>query len=419
METIKFRQAAIDHATSLTRLDYMIRITSPYLWVMMAGIYLLLIGVIIWSFYGTVHTYVRGQGILLAGGGNLYNAVAPQSQGHLKNFVVMTGDRVKKDQVIAYIDQPDQSEQIRVQQAHLNDLIGNYNQQLATAKQQIAQHQQNINAQNSVLRDIIATEQKNLASIQEFLKIQQVSYQRGLDTKERLVGTLQQFYQSQQSIDNSRQRITQNAIDQAAYVDQWRQRLHDLNLNIENEKYKLRDLRVQFKIGDAIKSPVDGIVVDLQASIGTELHEGDPVASISSVASELDAMLYVSPTDGKRVESNMQALVSPGTVKKEEYGSIRGKVISVSRFPVSQQSMQAMLQNPKLIEMFSATGAPIAVRVSLKKDAATFSGFNWTSSQGPKQSVTPGTLVTAEITVQKTRPVTLVIPAFKKLMGIE
>ena len=234
-----------------------------------------------------------------------------------------------------------------------------------------------------------------------------------------MVGTLQQFYQSQQSIDNSRQRITQNAIDQAAYVDQWRQRLHDLNLNIENEKYKLRDLRVQFKIGDAIKSPVDGIVVDLQASIGTELHEGDPVASISSVASELDAMLYVSPTDGKRVESNMQALVSPGTVKKEEYGSIRGKVISVSRFPVSQQSMQARLQNPKLIEMFSATGAPIAVRVSLKKDAATFSGFNWTSSQGPKQSVTPGTLVTAEITVQKTRPVTLVIPAFKKLMGIE
>ena len=171
METIKFRQAAIDHATSLTRLDYMIRITSPYLWVMMAGIYLLLIGVIIWSFYGTVHTYVRGQGILLAGGGNLYNAVAPQSQGHLKNFVVMTGDRVKKDQVIAYIDQPDQSEQIRVQQAHLNDLIGNYNQQLATAKQQIAQHQQNINAQNSVLRDIIATEKKNLAKIQEFLKI--------------------------------------------------------------------------------------------------------------------------------------------------------------------------------------------------------------------------------------------------------
>ena len=55
----------------------------------------------------------------------------------------------------------------------------------------------------------------------------------------------------------------------------------------------------------------------------------------SSIASEgdgLDALVYLSPQAGKQVKSNMQALVSPTTVEKSEYGSIYGKVTQVLNF---------------------------------------------------------------------------------------
>lgn len=417
-EPIKFRQAAIDHVASLSRLDHMIRITSPYLWVMMLAIYVLIIALVIWAFVGVVPTRVQGQGILIAQSGNIYDAVAPEGEGRLIRFAVMVGDTVKKDQVIAYIDHPYLKEQIKLNKIYLNQLVNKYNQQLQFARSQILNYQNSLQAQNNVLKNIIAAEDKSLASIADFLKTQRNSYLRGLDTKERLMNTVQLYHNSQQSIDNSRLRLAQNKVDEANYTDQWRQRLQDLEFKVRDQRYKVKELESQLTSTNEVRSPVDGVVTALEASVGSNVRAGDALANIVSLGSGEDAVVYVSPQEGKRVEEGMQALVSPANIKKEEYGSIRAKVISVSKFPVSKETMRAILQNENLVELFAHSGPPIGIRVSLKMKKDTYSGYDWTSSKGPEEKITSGTLVTVDITVKEQHPISLIIPTFKKWLGI-
>jgi HlyD family secretion protein len=80
--------------------------------------------------------------------------------------------------------------------------------------------------------------------------------------------------------------------------------------------------------------------------------------------------------------------------------------------------MAAVVQNEGLVRDFTKKGAPYEARVDLIP-ADTPSGFRWTSGQGPDIALTSGTLVAAEITVRRQRPVELVLPFFRKLLGTE
>ena len=115
----------------------------------------------------------------------------------------------------------------------------------------------------------------------------------------------------------------------------------------------------------------------------------------------------------------MNALISPSTFKREEFGSIKGEVETVSQFPTTKKAMMAVLQNEHLVEFLAKKGPPITVRIRLKEDPETFSHFAWSSSDGPRQQVTPGSLAVARITVREQSPVSLIIPALKKTAGGE
>ena len=47
------------------------------------------------------------------------------------------------------------------------------------------------------------------------------------------------------------------------------------------------------------------------------------------------------------------------------------------------------------------------------------SGFEWWSGKGPPYRITAGTVATVDVVVERVRPITLVIPALRKLLGIE
>jgi HlyD family secretion protein len=53
------------------------------------------------------------------------------------------------------------------------------------------------------------------------------------------------------------------------------------------------------------------------------------------------------------------------------------------------------------------------------QDASTVSGYRWAVGQGPAIRLTSGTLVRAEITTRKQRPIDMVVPIMKRLTGID
>lgn len=131
-----------------------------------------------------------------------------------------------------------------------------------------------------------------------------------------------------------------------------------------------------------------------------------------------NAILYVRAELGKQIEAGMEVQVTPTFIKREEYGSIKGTVAEVSDLPVNAKRIQAVLQNENLVRSFSEDKAPFEIRVILQKDPETRSGFAWTSSKGPDQTITLGTIVGARIVIKRQPPITLLVPALKKLFGV-
>ena len=132
----------------------------------------------------------------------------------------------------------------------------------------------------------------------------------------------------------------------------------------------------------------------------------------------LEATVYMPPDRGKNIRPGMEVRVEPTTIKREEYGAIVGRVLTVSDFPVTPQGMLADLHNDALVKRFSQDGAPYAAKVMLERDPSTASGYRWTSGKGPPILLSSGTLTRAEVTTREQPPIDLVIPLMKRLSGI-
>ncbi|MEC9374216.1 MAG: NHLP bacteriocin system secretion protein, partial [Planctomycetota bacterium] len=185
-------------------------------------------------------------------------------------------------------------------------------------------------------------------------------------------------------------------------------------MRVEELKRRVELLETRLKRESEVRSPFDGVVVELRAATQTALNVGDPVMllqPLDEADSTLEAILYVSATTGKRIRRGMDALISPSTVNREEHGSLVGEVSYISDVPTSRSAMMAVLSDHDLVEQLTReVGVPLEMRVRLRRDERTPSGYEWTSALGPPRPISAGTLCQAEVTVRKQRPIALVIP---------
>lgn len=167
----------------------------------------------------------------------------------------------------------------------------------------------------------------------------------------------------------------------------------------------------------AVTSPYSGRVVERLVDAGSPIEASAPLLSLEGLNPDgrvdVVAVIYMAPTEGKKIHPGMEVEISPSTVRREEYGFMLGRVASVGQFPATPQGMLRVLGNPELVKTLSAVGAPVEVRVALSTDARSASGYAWSSEAGPPTQVDSGTLCTAWITLDQRRPISLIFPALK------
>jgi HlyD family secretion protein len=168
-----------------------------------------------------------------------------------------------------------------------------------------------------------------------------------------------------------------------------------------------------------IISPIEGRVLEIKISAGAVLAVGTPVVAIESEGRRLEALIYIPAERGKNVKLGMPVRIEPSTVKREEFGTMVGTVVTISDFPITPQGMAAVLHNDNLVTRFTKEGAAYAATVSLEQDAENVSGYRWAVGKGPPVRLTSGTLTRAEITTRRQRPIDLVVPLFRRLTGID
>ncbi len=414
--TLEFRKEALDSLTASDRTDQLIQVTTTKSWIILATLGSLVLATIIWGFWGTVTIWVAGEGMLLPEQGSIYNAVAPAGPGHIARINVGPNERVKKGQVLAELKTPNLAQQVIVTRKYFQELKNKYAEEKITAENEIADRQGTLKKQNQMTNKILATEMENFKSTEKILAMRKELLEKKATTNQLYENTLMRFYESKNKIERTKSQLLQNELDAENFIDRWNERLKNLDAKLKDEQLELDTLEEKLKLSRYVKSPISGVVIGVRRTVGDVVNEGDPLINIANTGEGIDAVIYLAPQDGKRVQTEMSALIVPSTVKKEEYGGIKGNVTYVSAFPVTPQSMQAILQNEELVENFSKNGAPIAVRVRLTKDDKTYSGLEWSSSKGPEQEITPGTLMTGRITVREQSPFSLVIPALKKVL---
>ena len=353
-----FRKSALDRIASLDQLDQTMTVIKPSNVLGIISVGILVIAAMLWGFFGSVPDIVKGSGVLV----NIDHVVSVKYsyQGAIKNIFVSRGDKVYSGQIIARIERQDILDQIRVQEKKLEGL--------------------------QIMKDMITSAHKNGGNKSQVLKR---LYDQGLITENEYV--------------NSRQ--TEINIDQ----------------QITEAKQQILVLNEHYQTSTQVLANCTGVIMEVPVRRGDYIQPGGTIAVIESSnnAAAIEALIYFSGADGKKILPGMKIGIVPTTVKQEEYGYIQGLITDVSPFPVSDNYLISSLQNTSLATTFHQIPNPIEVKVSIIPDPTTYSGYKWSSSKGPAQKIGAGYMCTATVTTSSKHPVELLIPTLKrKLLGI-
>jgi HlyD family secretion protein len=242
-----------------------------------------------------------------------------------------------------------------------------------------------------------------------------------LITKQTWLSTKLEHAGVQQDIDGFRNEIRQLGVHRLDNTKQTETELTALAIQIDETQ---RLLGRQMRAGNEaslVKSPYNGRVIEVRSSEGVLVKEGTPLLAIEQTGNaitDLEARIYVAPMDGKKVKPNMEVQVAPSSVKSEEFGYLLGKVRTVADFPSTAQGMMRILNNEDLVKQLAAGAAPISVQADLIPNAATVSGYRWSSPKGPDSRIESGTLCSASIIVKRQRPIALVLPFLREYLGL-
>ncbi|WP_133127653.1 NHLP bacteriocin system secretion protein [Legionella nagasakiensis] len=412
-----FREKSLERLNDPERLDQIFRIVSPLNWVILAVLLTLLIAGLIWGFFGSIATRVHGNGILVSRGQQIYDAVS-QTEGRIAAILVRVGDTVKKGQPVAQLELPVQELELTNKKEELAGLKN----QLEELNQFVAKDLHLLREQNKELQENWQKDLQNanlhLKFLQEAIEAREKLVGRGTISRQEMADLKSRYYKELQERDAIANKMTQNKIETQRHIEQNQERLRQLRNTILRTAHEYVAMKRRIQVTSTVKSPVAGIVIEVIGKPGHIVKHGEILVDIEGFAEIIDAAIYVPAAEGKNIRQGMVAHVVPTTVKKQEYGSIIGRVVFVSRFPSSEAGMMGVLANEQLVRDFAKTGPQLFARVDLV-EANTPSGYQWTSSRGPDLEISNGTLCTVEVTTKTQAPITLIIPALKHLLGVD
>jgi HlyD family secretion protein len=346
----------------------------------------------------------------------VFDAMAPAS-GTLTR-VAPIGTEVHKGDVLATLDDTQAGQDLshaqtvlREQQEDLAALIDRYDRAIEARRRVDAQQSQNL------AKIIAAAEQRHQFYASALTREAPVAA-KGFVTQRFMQETREQMEAAEQAARDARKELLRISATELELEGARDQEVYHQQELVNTARRNVEELTIRSQRDTRIISPVDGHVTEVKAGAGTVVPSGRPILSIETAGQGLELVLYLPPEQGKNVAPGMEVHIEPATVKKEEFGMLVGRVTAISDFPVTAQGMTAVLQNPQLVERFSAQGAPYAARVALTADARTPSGYVWAAGGGPPIKLSSGTTAAAEVTVRTQAPITLVLPMLRQRTGI-
>lgn len=416
MNTRLFRQVSLDRLSSPEQLDQILQITSSREWAALAAVFLMIFSAIVWGYKGTVVTTAAGQGVIIRTGGVIN--VVTRGGGLVLNLSVKPGDSVRAEQVVATVAQPILTEKIRAMQEEIAAAVRERERQrqlrLNSARLQVEALQRQ--RANLELRITELGDQAKLVA--EQLQADDQLANKGLITRQQALASKQKLITTQDEIADLQAQVKQLDAQKFSIESQPQQEDAQIRDRISSLQRELAGEQKELTLAENVVSGYDGQVLELKVYPGGMVNTGDAILSVQPEAQGLELLAYVPSSPAKQIEKGMEVQVSPSTIKREEYGFMKGEVVYVSDYPATPAALMRNFGNESLARALSASGPVTEVRVRLRPDSSTPSGFQWSASKGPQTIISSGTLCTVRIVTRLERPASLVFPYLKRKLGL-
>ena len=429
-----FRPKALERISSPDRLDQLMRVVSAKDWIPIVALVGLLGSGVVWSLRGSIPTLVNGRGVLVRP--RRIVPIQALGGGRLESFHLRIGDTVRKGDLLGRLDQSELGAKIRENQEFLTTLRGQDGVRKAAEDRQEKLQED----QDRLERRFLEAQRKNLEQGLADARALHPFLQRRLEsltqaTNQGLMAFAgPEFVAAQSSFRDNDAKIA----DYTARLEQIDGQLKQIETRFGAlvkehteasiaRQNQISDIQNQIALGHLqltksgdILSEYAGTVTEVFAAPGQVLAAGGRLLSldIEDAGAPPLSVSFFPVRDGKRIQPGMIVQVTPDTVDRERFGGILGKVVSVSRLPVTKEGAVNTVGNPEIVSGLMGDGAYMEVTAQLDVDPSTYSGYRWSSSSGPELKMTSGVTTVSRVTVESRAPITYLIPILRETSGI-
>jgi HlyD family secretion protein len=448
-QTPLFRQEALDKQAQPEGLGERITVVRSRDALGLGALALLALGGLLWSIFGGVRVTASGQGILLRSGAVQWVARPDASGVPRAERILATLDPPKLMQRISQL-----REEIRVarglqertvalqdegfqvsrgnlarQEAQLAErmaaLRGLAVAQATAARSVRARRAAELQAQRASAREVLERRDKQLARAEQGAK-------EGVLSEEQLT----QVYADRLQVSATLATVTQESAQLRNEEVATRLQQEEIEgrieaLRVQKEALRVEALRIDREQEEAHGAASKQLVALEQQLAQVELElslrrvdapaEDDPLrgprpAGATGAGKGLVVVIFMDASQAKRVVPGMEMRVVPDSVEVERFGAAVGRIDEVTTYPVTPAQAEVLLGNDALAQELARSGRAV-VLIGKLEPAETPSGVRWTSSTGPRLSLTPGTTLNAHVTVERRRPIGFLLPFLRRLTG--
>lgn len=415
----RFKEPALKGINSSQQFDQRIRIIPPATRLLAASAAIVCLAALAWAVFGSIPTRVIGRGVVLSTQeGNF--SVAAIASGPVVEVLVKQGDRVVAGQPIAIIEQKLLLTQIESALAEVERLEANLALLRAANAAQIVSSDEAAKRQLAAIDEQLAANEVRRDRLRELVAGYSALRGRGMISQSEFIARQEQYDLTALDLANAKARKIEVELTAATKRDSLADVERQKQAEIDLKKAGVDRLRVEMEVGSFVRSPISGIIREIRLGRGDVAATGSVVATVGpDKQSYYQVLTLLRGKTRKRAAPDMEAHIVPDIIKKEEYGSMKGRVTMVSDEDISVQHVEQIVHNDQLTRSLFGGEPALLAYVELVPTKDNPSGFEWWSGKGPPYKITAGSVATVDIIVERVRPITLIIPALRKLLSTD
>ena len=416
------RQEAVSQLTSTEQLDQRLVVVRSSAWVLLLVASLLIALCIAWGVLGRLPHVVEGEGVIAPRGTRPIEVNSASAVGGVVELIAATNQEVKAGDPLVKLRNRDLKVAVENASTRLR-MLESQDTRLQEAESGILrQRERSLGLQFEASRQTTEQTEKLVRMVEEELSELTKLVDAQLVPRSQLVSTQQNYFG-----------LMQQLTEQETIVARARNEYGSLATKIEQERISraggiadardaLATARTREEVSTTVFAPIDGRVLEHAVDLGSAVAIGTAVTSIQPSgdrSQEIEATVFVPYGTGRRIRTGMKAQISLPFASPSRYGYVLAEVVSVSTYVAGNAASTELGSEALATNLAQALGPMLEVVLRIERDESTPTGVRWTSAKGYGEPLAFPALCGARIIVSEDRPIDLVLPWIKDLLGLD